>query len=94
MLDFATIRDDQAASARGLQLYSIGGIEYEEFVAAQNAGVIESHLDYYGDFRWSNELVLRKLSLLTKLNSKEFKRLTAVLKQAKAAESGVIAHGD
>ena len=95
MLGFATIRDDQAASARGLQLYPIGGIEYEEFIAAQDVGVIEPHLDYYGgDFRWSSELVLRKLALLVKLDSKRFEKLIAVLKQAKASESGVIARGD
>jgi hypothetical protein len=94
MLDFYTIRDDQATSTRGLQLYLIGGIEEEEFEAAIAAGVIEPHLNYYGKFRWSNELVLRKLALLAKLNSKKFEQLIAVLKQAKVAGSGVIARGD
>jgi hypothetical protein len=94
MLDFYTIRDDQAASARGLKLALVGGIEYEEFIAAQDAGVIEPHLDYYENFRWSSELALRKLALLVKLNSKQFEHLTAVLKQAKATESGLIARGD
>ena len=94
MLDFYTIRDDQATSARGLNLELVGGIEYEEFAAAQDAGVIELHLDYYGDFRWSNELVRRKLTLLAKLNSKVFEHLIPILKQAKTAECGVIARGD
>jgi hypothetical protein len=94
MLDFYAIRDDQATSARGLQLHLIGGIEEEEFEAAVAAGVIEPHLDYYGKFRWSSELINRKLLLLEKLNNKQFKKLVSVLKQAKTAESGVIARGD
>ena len=94
MLDFHTIRDDQAASAHGLSLVLVGGIEYEEVIAAQEAGVIEPHLDYYGDFRWSSELINRKLALLEKLNNKQFEELVSILKQAKAAESGVIAQGD
>ena len=94
MLDFHTIRDDQATSSRGLKLALVGGIEYEEFVAAQDAGVIEPHLDYYGKFRWSSELVQRKLALLVKLNSKALEPLASVLKQAKAAECGVVARGD
>ena len=94
MLEFATIRDDQSASARGLHLYSIGSIEYEEFLQAQKLGIIESHLDYYGKFRWSSELVMRKLTQLVKLGSHICPNLTAILKQAKAAESGVTAIGD
>jgi hypothetical protein len=94
MLDFYTIRDDQAASARGLQSHLIGGIEEEEFEAAVAAAIIETHLDYYGKFRWSSELVNRKLNLLEKLNNKQFEGLISILKQAKAAESGVIARGD
>jgi hypothetical protein len=94
MLDFYTIRDDQATSARGLQLHLIGGIEEEEFEAAVAAGVIEPHLDYYGKFRWSSELVNRKLILLEKLDSRQLEEILSILKQAKAAESGVIAQGD
>ncbi len=94
MLDFYTIRDDQATSARGLQLHLIGGIEEEEFEAAVAAGIIEPHLYYYGKFRWSSELVNRKLILLGKLNNKQFGKLDSILKQAKAAESGVIVQGD
>jgi uncharacterized protein YktB (UPF0637 family) len=60
----------------------------------QAANVIELHLDYYDKFRWSSELVNRKLALRAKLNDKQFEQLTARLKQAKAAESGVIAQGD
>ncbi|MFD1872515.1 hypothetical protein [Hymenobacter bucti] len=94
MLDFYTIRDDQAASARGLQLHLIGGIEEEEFEAAVAAGVIEPHLDYYGNFRWSSKLVNRKLTLLEKLNNKQFEKTVSILEQAKAAESGLITRGD
>lgn len=94
MLDFYTIRDDQATSARALKLVLVGGIEYEEFTAAQDAGIIEPHLDYYRDFRWSSELVQRKLALLVKLNSKALEPLASVLKQAKAAACGVVARGD
>ena len=94
MLDFYTIRDDQAASARSLQLHPIGGIEEEEFEAAVAAGVIEPHLDYYGKFRWSSELINRKLIILKKLNNKQFEGLVSDLKQAKAAESGEIARAD
>jgi hypothetical protein len=94
MLDFYTIRDDQATSARDLQLHLIGSIEEEEFEAAVAAGVIERHLDYYGKFRWSSELVNRKLTLLEKLGSSQLEELLSILKQAKAAESGIIAQGD
>ena len=94
MLDFHTIRDDQATSARGLNLALVGGIEYEEFIVAQDASVVEPHLDYYGGFRWSSEQVQRKLALLIKLNNKALERLASILKQAQAAECGVVARGD
>gem|GEM_PF-4620000 len=34
-----------------------GGIEYEEFARVQELKIIESHLDYYGKFRWLSQNV-------------------------------------
>ncbi|GAA4041963.1 hypothetical protein GCM10022409_29970 [Hymenobacter glaciei] len=93
MLDFSLITDNQPNNSTAKLKY-IGGIEWEEFEEAQVAKVIEGHLDYYGDFRWSNELVKRKISQLEELNRASLSNLTDILKHANAAGCGIMAYGD
>jgi len=51
-------------------------------------------LDYYVKFWWSNELVKRKIIQLKQLNRASISNLTAILKQADAAECCILAFGD
>ena len=92
MLDFSFIRDEQPTHARGL-VYA-GGIEYEEFEKAQDLKIIESHLDYYGTFRWISQHAQQKRALLTPTVTASIPNLAAILKQAFATESGLVAFGD
>ncbi|MBD2767903.1 hypothetical protein IC235_08350 [Hymenobacter sp. BT664] len=94
MLDFYSIEDAQPKYVSPKQLTYLGGIEWAEFETAQKARIIEAHLDYYGDFSWSSELVRRKLSALAELNPLPMGKLMAILKKAAAAERGVKAFGD
>ena len=94
MLDFYSIMDEHPNNAASKKLHYLGGIEEEEFEAAQEAGIVENHLNYYRDFRWSSELVKRKLDVIAKINSPKFFKLNAVLKQAANANCGVKAFGD
>jgi len=71
----------------------LGGIEYQEFEKLQDGKIIEAHLDYYKDFRWTSEQVVSKLELLRKENAKRYS-LKDILEKAKERESGVIAYGD
>ncbi|WP_210515663.1 hypothetical protein [Hymenobacter terricola] len=93
MLDFFQIHDGQPTN-NSPKLKFIGGIEWEEFEEAQIANVVEKHLDYYGKFRWSNESVSRKIAQLKELNRTSLSNLTDILKQANAADCGLIAFGD
>ena len=93
MLDFYLIGDDQPYNST-VKSGFIGGIEEEEFEEAKTAKVIESHLDYYGKFRWSIELVKRKIIQLEQLNCASLSNLTDILKQSAAAECGLFAFGD
>ncbi|MBO2031823.1 hypothetical protein J4D99_10535 [Siccationidurans ginsengisoli] len=92
MLDFFFIRDEQPRSSD--QLSPAGGIAYEEFINSQEASVIDNYLDYYGDFRWSSQLVRQKRALLTPAVEAAIPNLASILKQAFAAECGLIAFGD
>jgi hypothetical protein len=99
MLDFYLIPDSQNISSKGLTLEHIGGIEYEPFVELQAARIIESCLDYYGEFRWGNELVIRKQQQLRQLpeaavSSDTRKIFVAVLQRAVQAHCGLLAQGD
>ncbi|RSK50032.1 hypothetical protein [Hymenobacter rigui] len=99
MLDFYLIPDSQNISSKGLMLERIGGIEYEAFIELQAAGIIESWLDYYGKFRWGNELVIRKQQQLRQLPAAAVSPGTraafmALLQQAAQAHCGLLAEGD
>jgi len=92
MLDFRFIADEKPMHARSL--IAAGGIEYEEFVKAQELAIIEHHLDYYGKFHWSSQRVKHKRSLLIKTNELLVPNLAGMLKQAFAAGCGLAAFGD
>lgn len=92
MLDFHFIPDEKPMYARGLNY--AGGIEYEEFVKAQEVTFIEIHLDYYGRFRWSSQQVKQKRTLLAPAVAITIPNLASILKQAFAAGYGLVAFGD
>ena len=94
MLDFYSIMDEHPNNAASKKLTYLGGIEEEEFEAAQEAGIAENHLNYYRDFRWSSELVKRKLDVIAKMNSSTLFKLNVVLKQTATANYGVKAFGN
>ncbi len=71
-----------------------GGIEYEEFIVAQDLKIIESHLDYYGKFRWISQNVQHKWAMLTPAVAAAIPNLASILKQAFAADCGLVAFGD
>ena len=50
MLDFFFISDEQPSDFALTQAEFAGGIEYEEFIKAQDLVIIESRFDYYGIF--------------------------------------------
>jgi hypothetical protein len=92
MLDFSFILDEQSIHARNLAY--AGGIEEEEFERGQNLKLIENHLSYYGKFRWSSQQVRQKRALLTPVTEVAIPNLASILKQAFAAEYGLVAFGD
>lgn len=92
MLDFFFIRDEQPKGSD--QVNSAGGIDYEEFIKAQDLKIIENHLDYYGDFRWKSQAVKHKHALLNPTITIALPHLAAILRQSFAVESGLIAFGD
>ena len=97
MLDFYLIKDSTSISNHGAHVIDfLGGINDSDFEHLQNINVIESHLDYYKDFRWSNEQVLRKnaqLNTISSLNDAERKMLD-ILNKAKETNNGLIAYCD
>jgi hypothetical protein len=94
MLSFYFISDEQSNTTSIRQLKYAGGIEEEEFEMAQKAGLIESHADYYGKFRWSGKQVLDKVNLLVSCPFRANTELNNILNQAKAAGFGLIAFGE
>lgn len=98
MLDFYLIPDSQNVSSKGLVLERIGGIEYEAFIELQTAGIIESWLDYYGQFRWGNELITRKQQLhqlpIDAAGLDTHRVFAALLQRAAQAHCGLLAQGD
>ena len=92
VLDFSLISDEKPMHTRGLAY--AGGIEYEEFERAQELKIIESHLDYYGKFRWLSQNVQQKCALLTPASVAAIPTLATILKQALAANCGLVALGD
>ncbi|AHJ97960.1 hypothetical protein [Hymenobacter swuensis] len=99
MLDFYLIPDSQNISSKGLTLERIGGIEYEAFIELQAAGIIESWLDYYSEFRWGNELIIRKQQQLhqlpaTAVHSGTRTVFATLIQLAAQAHCGLLAQGD
>ncbi|MDO7883811.1 hypothetical protein [Hymenobacter cheonanensis] len=92
MLDFRFIPDEKPMHARGLGY--AGGIEYEEFEEARKLKIIENHLDYYGKFRWISQNIEHKCALLTPAVTAAIPNLASILKQAFAADCGLVAFGD
>ena len=94
MLDFYFIEDDASRHTKLSKNEYLGGIDYPEFDELQNKKVIEAHLDFYKDFRWTNEQVKSKLNLLlADPNSNDYK-LTGMLKKAAELNYGIIANSD
>lgn len=71
-----------------------GGIRLTEFEKAQESKIIESHLDFYGNFRWSSLNIRQKRAMLTPAVEAEIPNLASILKQAFAADCGLVAFGD
>ncbi|GAB3636276.1 hypothetical protein GCM10027422_18660 [Hymenobacter arcticus] len=94
MLDFYFIHDAQPNCSSPRQLAYAGGIREEEFELAQQLGLIESYADYYGKFRWSSKQVQQKRAMITLAVESTISNLAPILKQAFAAEQGVVAFGD
>lgn len=94
MLHFYLIKDATPASAHGmLPADFLGGIDYSEFEQLQDDNIIENHLDFFKDFRWTSEQVATKLAMLTEAKSKEY-RLYDILRRAKEQDCGLIAYCD
>ena len=75
----------------------VGRLEYEEFEALQKFDLIEKHLDYYQDLRWSFQDVeqkLRKAIELDKSQCTEIDKFKEILSLARQNRSGLIAYGD
>ncbi|MBT2557617.1 hypothetical protein J7E24_07465 [Hymenobacter sp. ISL-91] len=99
MLDFYLIQDSHNISSKGLTLERFGGMEYEAIIELQAAGIIESWLDYYGKFRWGNELIIRKQQQMSQLPKAAVDPSTrivfaALLQRAAQAHCGLLAQGD
>ena len=92
MLTFSFILDEQPMHMRNLGY--AGGIEYEEFEQAQEIKLIESHLDYYGKFRWISQNIQRKWAMLTPSVEAAIPNLASIIKQAFAGRCGLVAFGD
>ena len=94
MLDFYHTEDDTPRHNKLSKDEFLGGIDYAEFDELQNKRIIEAHLDFYKDFRWTNEQVNSKLKLLlADPNGRDYK-LTGILKKATELNRGIIANSD
>lgn len=94
MLDFYLIKDTTSKPNNGTSdLDYLGGIDYDEFEQLQDEKVIEGHLDYYKDFRWTSEQVATKSEALAKSKAKGYK-LAEILTKAREQNCGVIAYCD
>ncbi|MCC3158929.1 hypothetical protein LJ737_16925 [Hymenobacter sp. 15J16-1T3B] len=97
MLDLYLIPDSQSKSSRNLSLQRAGGIEDDLFYRLQTEGIIGLWFDYYSDFRWGSEIVVRMLLKLqqkpVRLKSDEA-AFQAILQQAVDAQCGLLGLGD
>ncbi|MDO7875927.1 hypothetical protein Q5H93_14380 [Hymenobacter sp. ASUV-10] len=94
MLNFYLIADEQPFTGSLKQVVYAGGIEEEEFELAQRVGLIETHADYYGKFRWSSKQVSNKLALLINCPFRSDSILNGLLARAEATGVGLMAFGD
>lgn len=94
MLDFYLLEGDILTHNKLSRKELLGQLDYSEFEELQQKKIIESHLDFYKDFRWTNEQVNKKLDILmADTNSWDYK-LTHILKKASSANGGLIANAD
>jgi len=94
MLDFYFISDELPDDYALTQVEYVGGIKMHEFEQAQHARVIDYHLDFYDDFRWSSAQVKQKLAQLHSTHSEQFAALMQILQKAVELNCGIIAFGD
>ncbi|MBK7882448.1 MAG: hypothetical protein IPJ81_00375 [Chitinophagaceae bacterium] len=105
MLDFHLINDTTSKSViENGNLECAGSIDHYDFTYLKNIKIIEDWLDYYKDFRWTNEQVIQKIELLlsiyhsdntskSKVKTPE-KTMLDILQKAKNTGNGLIAYGD
>lgn len=94
MLDFYLVEGDVLSHHKLFKKERLGAIDYAEFDELQKKMIIEPHLDYYTDFRWTNEQVNSKLkALMTDPHFRDYK-LTKVLVKASELKGGIIANAD
>lgn len=94
MLDFYFISDEEPSRYSFAEEEYAGGIKMLEFEQAQYTRVIEPHLDFFKDFRWSSKQVKHKLLLVEATKSEQFAALQRILRQAIEMNRGVIAIAD
>lgn len=97
MLDFYLIKDSTSLPNHGANSIDfLEGIDHSEFEDLQNRNIIDKHLDYYKDFRWYQDQVLKKLENLKDIPSfdKAEIKLLEILSKAKETNSGIIAYCD
>lgn len=94
MLDFYLIVDEQPNDYPLTKTVYAGGIKMLEFEQAQYAHIIESHLDFFKDFRWSSAEVRKKLVQVQNTKSEQFAALQKILQLAATTNCGVIAFAD
>lgn len=94
MLDFYLIKNTVSKPIHGTsELDYLGWIDYDEFEQLQDEKIIEEHLDYYKDFRWTSEQVASKTTRLEALKAKGY-RIVEILNKARHQNCGVIAYSD
>ena len=94
MLDFYLISDELPDDYALTQAEYAGGIKMQEFEQAQHAHVIDYHLNFFNDFRWSSVQVKQKVAQLHSTHSEQFAALIQILQKAEEVNCGVMAFGD
>jgi len=99
MLDFYTIKDDQAKPnhPEQLGLEFVGGLDDKTFDNLQNKEIIDRRFDFYSDFRLGTLLIkqIRQTILQKQLQVDiDVKKLTQLFDAADKNQSGLIAYGD
>ncbi|WP_300663085.1 hypothetical protein [Fluviicola sp.] len=98
MLDFYFINDNQTSPNYPNQdLELAGSLDAKTFDNLIRKGMIDSRLDYYSDFRWSETLVKQ---IRQTIEDKQFysdtdgEKLLLLMDTAISRQSGLIAYGD